>query len=492
MKSRIQRIGAPGALLACLGVASLALASSHMDAPLITLDDAANTTDVYAFRSDSNGKAYLTTALSVYPFEEPGIGPNRYNFDDRVRYSIQVATGDDLAAGRPTLSYHFTFNTRYKSDQTILQSYLGVINTVGDEAQNLTQRYEVTLENHRTGIQTNLTPPGLALLVPPNNQGIATPLYNMDNNGENPARDGVASTAALDAYTAQTVFNLPGGYRTFAGQRDDGFYGDIQSIFDLLQLRTPGVDAQGGYNVHSVVLDIPLQALGGADQIVGVYASTSRQKQRVLRKSGAKESGEWVQVARQGNPLFNEALVAIADKDLYNRSSPEVDASLFSKYAQEPELAALINDLLFDGDMVALEADRTDLVGIYIPDLIKVDLSTEAARLAGGGADHPANPDDAGFSRLSVFGGDALASRVQAGLPGFPAGTIPGGWPNGRRFGDDVVDIAVTAVLSDLRNDPLIINGPAGDGVDANDIAYNKVFPYAATPLNGRNHGHGH
>jgi hypothetical protein len=95
-----------------------------------------------------------------------------------------------------------------------------------------------------------------------------------------------------------------------------------------------------------------------------------------------------------------------------------------------------------------------------------------------------------GFSRLGVFGGDALSSTVQAGLPGFPAGTIPGGWPNGRRFGDDVLDIALTAIISDLRGDPLMIAGPAGDRVDNNDNSYNKVFPYAATPLNGRNHSH--
>ena len=88
-----------------------------------------------------------------------------------------------------------------------------------------------------------------------------------------------------------------------------------------------------------------------------------------------------------------------------------------------------------------------------------------------------------------MFGGDVLTSSVQAGLPGFPTGTIPGGWPNGRRFGDDVVDIGVSAVISDLRADPLVIN-LASDKVDGNDIAYNKVFPYAATPLNGRNHGH--
>jgi hypothetical protein len=136
---------------------------------------------------------------------------------------------------------------------------------------------------------------------------------------------------------------------------------------------------------------------------------------------------------------------------------------------------------------VAPTTKRTDIAGIFIPDLIKVDLSTAPARLAGGGAMDPVNPDDQGFSRLSIFGGDTLTSQIQAG---FGNGVVPGGWPNGRRFGDDVVDIAVTALISDLRVSPPIIRGPAGDGVDKNDIAYNKVFPYAATPLNGRNHVH--
>ncbi|MBC8002326.1 MAG: DUF4331 family protein, partial [Opitutaceae bacterium] len=240
-------------------------------------------------------------------------------------------------------------------------------------------------------------------------------------------------------------------------------------------------------------------------QVAGVYATTSRQSVTVLRDGksfllpqlnngksfgvgdpnrASLESGRFVQVGRQGNPLFCEGLVAIADKDLYNRSIPRHDAVLFQKYALNPELAGLLNALVFGGNGPAIGSNRTDLAGIFIPDLIKVDLSTGPARLTGG------NADDAGFSRLSVFGGDALTSQVQAGLPGFPAGTIPGGWPNGRRFGDDVVDIAVTAVISDLRNNPLVINGPAGDNVNANDAIYNKELPYAATPHNGRTHTH--
>ncbi len=474
-------------LTAAAGLLSLpapALASSHMDAPLITLDDAANTTDVYAFVSQRFGRKYLTTALAVYPHEEPGIGPNKYNFDDDVLYEIRVATGADVAAGRTTYIYQFRFDTAFRNRNTILQSYLGVINNVGDNAQNLVQRYTVDRVDARTGQSVRL---GRGI-VPPNNQGNATPRYNRADDGEQPARDGVADENDLDAYTAQSIAELRRGYRAFAGQRDDGFYADVQSVFDLLKLRGPGqaVDSQGGFNVHTMALSIPVEEIGGDQQVVGVYATTSRRRVTILGPNSNATIGDFVQVARQGNPLFNEALVAIKDKDLYSRTSPEADAKLFKPYAVTPELAALLNALVF-GSSVAPTQNRTDIAGIFIPDVIKVDLSTGPARLAGGGSTHPIESRRCRVLRLSVFGGDTLTSTVQAG---FGNGTVAGGWPNGRRFGDDVLDIAVTALISDLRVSPPVIVGPAGDNVDKNDIAYNKVFPYAATPLNGRTHTH--
>ena len=469
-----------------------AQASSHQDAPLIIRDPSANTTDVYAFVQNENGTKSLVTALGVYPHEEPGIGPNKYNFDDNVLYQIHVATGGDVAVGRATLSYEFKFNTTFRNQNTILQSYLGVINDVGDANQNLVQTYTVTKVDHRHHDHRTLLGTGT---VPPNNQGIATPFYNQGNDGNNPARDGVATEAELDRYTTQTIKNLGGGYFSFAGQRDDGFYADINAIFDLLQLRSPGKDSQGGFNIHLMALVIPVSELGGDQQIVGVYATTSRQQIQILRdetrrlvKNGGPElHGPWVQVARQGNPLFNEGLVAIADKDRYSRTSPESDNELFRGYAMTPELAHLINVIIFNGQLPDVETGRTDIAGIFIPDLIKVDLSTDPCRLAGNGTQQGPNPDDPGFSRLSIFGDDTLISQIQ---PGFGNGVIPGGWPNGRRFGDDVVDIAVTALISNLRVNPPIIRGPAGDNVDFNDVAYNKVFPYESTPQNGRNHSH--
>src|SRR5215470_17869682 len=180
------------ALLLVALIPGLAHASSHMDAPLIILDPAANTTDVYAFVQNENGVKTLVTALGVYPFEEPGIGPNKYNFDPNVLYEIHIALGAaSVAQGKADLSYQFRFETHYKNTNTILQSYLGVVQNVDDASQNITQTYTVTKVDHRAR-RGHPKDEAVVLghgLVPPNNQGIATPYYNQGDNSENPAKD---------------------------------------------------------------------------------------------------------------------------------------------------------------------------------------------------------------------------------------------------------------------------------------------------------------
>ena len=375
------------------------------------------------------------------------------------------------------------------------------MNAVDDANQNLTQTYTVTRQTAQVGLQLGTG------TVPPNNQGIATPLYNQGDDGTMPEKEGVDTAAELDPYTAGAIANLSNGYRAFAGQREDGFYGDIQSIFDLLQLRSGGAansfDSQAGFNVHTMVLEIPVSEIGGSEQVVGVHATTSRPRIKLLREGSAnsepRTSNALAQVGRQGNPLICEAVIPIAFKDIYNRTSPEEDVALFTEGAMAPELITLIDVIVFgDAPGGADEGgvpddrltNRTDLAGLLLPDTLKVDLSTARARLTGV-------TDDPGFSRLGIFGGDVLTSTVQ---PGFdltddgvanPDGTIPGGWPNGRRFGDDVIDIAIFAMVNDLRTSPPTIDITAADGIDnvsANDSKYNKVFPYAGTPHNGRNY----
>lgn len=483
------------AACAALAIASpfpAVFGSSHMDAPLITLDPAANTSDVYAFVSEHDGQKYLTAALAVYPFQEPGIGPNLYQFDPNVVYVIHVER-DGL-----TTSYAFRFETTYQNQAIIAPTFLPPgVEEAGDAGQNLQQRYSVmsidTPQRREIRIDPNFrargrgqTLVGSGLLVPPNNQGLVTRFYNQGDDGENPAKEGAATHDDLDRYTRAGIHEVR-GHRVFAGQRDDGFYGDIQSIFDLdFSFGGPNkpFDSQGGFNVKTIVIEIPVDVIGGEDQVIGVWASTMRAQGVVLTprpREGRplqRDRGRLVQVGRQGNPLFNEAFVHVERKDLFNRTTPNEDDRLFRRYAENPDLALLL------GLPEDLQSNRTDLAAIFIPDVIKVDLSTPPARLAGG-TGNGAAPDDQGFHRLSVFAGDVLPSTVENNPLRDENGMVPGGWPNGRRFGDDVIDIAVLALVqSDPTTDANL------DGVPGNNIGYNKVFPYAATPSNGRNHRH--
>lgn len=481
MKRTLSAAAAFGA--AIIAATAPAAASSHMDAPAITLDDAANTTDVYAFVSrDEFGRDYLTTALAVYPFEEPGIGPNAYQFDDDVRYAIHVALDDGVARGTPAVSFEFDFDTAFANRRTILQSYLGVLAAPAQGQfaanQNRRQTYVIRRIDRATGRAT-LIGNGQrdGLIVPPNNQGLVTPLYNQGNNGDNPAKGGVAREADLDPYTKSAVARLRNGYVAFAGQRDDGFYADIHSIFDFdfsfgaaTQTPTKPFDSQGGMNVHTIVLSIPLDQLAArgapAPKIAGVYATTSRKRtnggERWNTPETPRSSAIYDQIGRQGNPLFVEALLPIRDKDRYNQTPPTEDFA-FTASVDSPELSRGLG-----------VRPIIDLRTIFTPDVIRVDLTTGPARLAG----------QPGFNRLSVFGGDVLKSQFQD--PFGNGGFIPGGWPNGRRFGDDVVDIAIIALGAGgpLGTD---FSGADVDRVKENDITYNIAFPYAATPLNGRN-----
>lgn len=449
-------------------------AASHSDAPNIKQDPQANITDVYAFIGDYpiGGKA-LNVIVHVRPFSEPGDGVIYDRFADDARYSIHVT---EPSTGKTFVRYDFTFspvNEGYKNPSTIIQygvgTEVGPIQTLGDARQNYVQTYRVE-KSLSLGRTKELT--SVPLIVPPPNVGIrTTPLYN-DANGK--AVSGAATADALDAYTKQGIYHLKDNVTVFCGPRDDGFYADTPAIFDLLAPRFldnnstladglgqdgNGVDGFKGYNVLAYGIQIPLEEISRISGFptVGVYASVSR-RNRTYRAGEPKASGPWTQVNRMGNPLFNELLVASVDKDRYNTSSPERDGALFAKYALTSEVAALVNTVY--GTTFATTG-RTDLQGIFIPDVLRVDTSTEPVRLAG----------QAGFNRLSFLGGDTTTSGT------------PSGWPNGRRFGDDVVDIALTAIANGPAFTPPL--NPVGDNVTANDQLFNQVFPYSATPHAG-------
>ena len=457
----------------------IARASSHSDAPLIKQDPQANLTDVYAFvgtKFNDTSKKVLNVFIHVRPFCEPGDGVIYDRFAHEARYTIHLT---DPTTGKTFLQYDFTFspeNAGFKNLDTILSygvgTEVGAIQHVGDARQNYTQTYAI----HRRVRGGDSKSIATGLLVPPANAGKrATPFYN-DASGV--AVSGAATFAALDRYTKETVYDLATGESSFAGLRDDGFFADTPGLFDLLDARILGADGHGqtgngvdgfkGYNTLAYGLQIPLDLLKDIPNFpkVGVYASVSRP--RVFLRGPVPDDAndpngkqEFVQVNREGNPLFNEVLVNLRDKDNYNFSSPTVDAQRFKKYALAPEVIVLINTVFSTNFQTT---NRTDLAGIYIPDVIRVDTSTPPVTLAG----------QAGFSRLSFIGGDTTKNAA--------GDTVPSGWPNGRRFGDDVIDIALTAIASGPSFKQIFL---LGDNVNANDEVFNFVFPYSATPHSG-------
>jgi len=392
----------------------------------------------------------------------------------------------------------------------------GQILSVDDENHNYTQTYTLSRVDGNRGSQSRVLARGL-LTPPPNVGDRVTPLYN-DALGR--ARSGAVTFGDLDRYTQQTIYTLPSGETVWSGPREDGFYSDIPGIFNLLDPRilvpsgsgmgnpqgqnppgtpSPGTDGFRGFNVLVYAIQIPLSDLPSlpftvvnnpaffgppVQRGVGVYASTARPHVTLLfdggngnrsrededddagdgRPSGndtgdtrfQKTNGPFIQVSRLGNPIFNEGLVAIRDKDNLNRTYPPGDER-YATYAVNPEIARLINRIY---GTAFQETGRTDLRTIFIPEVLRVNTETEPVRLAG----------QPGFSRLSTFGLDRTANGA------------PSGWPNGRRLGDDVSDILLVAIASGPSYAVII---PAGDAVPANDQLFHQVFPYSATPNAG-------
>lgn len=450
-------------------------ASSHSDAPLSKQDPQTNLTDVYAFMGANNT---LNIVVNCRPFSEPGDGVLYERFADDAQYTINIA---NPVTGALLRSYNFRFSPvssaagTYKNLNTILSygrgTAIGAIQDVGDARQNFTQTYSVMLVDAATNNSTVL---GSGFTVPPPNSGLRiTPFYN-DANGF--AVSGATSNASLDKYTRQSVYTTGTGELVFAGSREDSFYADAPGIFDLLDPRILGPDGHGqtgngvdgfkGFNVLTFAIQVPLanlpaavaysDAFTGASHGLGVYASVSRQRITLRSSSGDNvNSGPWIQLNRLANPLFNEVLVALQDKDNYNRDTPVNDAARYAKYATTPELAVLINTVF---GLNFATSGRADLAAVYIPDVIRVDTTTGPVPQIGQGG-----------NRLSGLGGDTTSGKWS-------------GWPNGRRLGDDVVDIALTAVASGPTFSSIFV---LGDNVNHNDQTYNFVFPYAATPHAG-------
>jgi hypothetical protein len=455
------------------------VASSHREAPLISNDPTADNTDVYAFVSPDDPES-VTIIANYIPLEEPAGGPNFASFGDDVRYALKVDNDGD---GAEDVTYRFRFRTEVRNGNTFLYN-TGPIETLDDTDWNVRQFYNVRrIENGRAATVASNVP---------------TPPVNI----------GPRSTPAYGALMAAAVQPLEGGGQVFAGQVDDPFFVDLGSVFDLAGLRPfnpahvipldpeDGVDGVGGFNTHAIALQVPITDLTSdhethdadeAEAVIGVYATAERRRIRILRKNGEmKQRSPWIQVSRLGEPLINEVVIPLADKDRWNARDPSRDAR-FSGYYEAPEVTRLENALYPVLDD-APEMNRGDIVAVLLTGVPGLNFTggTKADLIRLNTAIPPSAPAGAG-NRLGVLGGDFA------------------GFPNGRRLEDDVTDIELRALACGYGAvvGPLIEsfgfcdgnanrtpNNQLADGVDANDRTFQVGFPYLGTPHQGYEHVH--
>jgi hypothetical protein len=439
------------ALAAAAIAVSLSSGSSHREAPNISLDPTADNTDVYAFTA-RNAPHHLTVVANWIPQEDPAGGPNFYRFDDRARYYIKI---DNTGDGRADVQYLFRFRTFVRNPGSFLYAAPGVT-SIGSPKLYVKQRYSVTREVLRGGRVVGSRVLRVGLPVAPNNVGSKTfPNYN--------------------AVAAQANRRIPGGGRVFAGQRDDPFFVDLGATFDGIHLRSGtgnqggGKDDLAGLNTHAIVLQVAesqvtrdrgsVSGPSSSNAVIGVWSTTERRRLQVTN-STTGASGGYVQVSRLGNPLINEVIIPQGRKDQFNRTSPHNDAALYGRYAVNPEPARLLNALFGLG---VKTTGRTDIVAAL---LVGLPGKTKIAPNAVPADTLKINlgvPPSGSENRFGVLGGDL------------------GGFPNGRRLGDDVVDAELRVIGGALIGKAL----PLGDGVDANDKPFLSAFPYVATPTSG-------
>jgi len=444
------------ALLMTAAIPGLVRASSHSEAPGTAKDRLADDTDLYAFVApDAADK--VTIIGNWVPLLEPAGGPNFASFDDEAFYYINI---DNVGDCQDHIRYEFKFTTTRQNGNTFLYN-TGPVTSLDDPDLNVRQTYSITrIEN---GTETVLA---TGLPVAPNFVGpTSMPDY--------------ASLAQ------SAVRELSDGTKVFVGPRDDPFFVDLGAIFDLLQIRRvpgnkgKGVDDLAGFNVLTIALQIPMARLtkdgaapSASNGVIGIYDSAERMSVRSVDANGVVTlSGEERQVSRLGNPLVNEVVIPLKDKDTFNHTKPSGDAAFLS-YVQNPEVAVLLNALY---GINAPANPRGDLVTVFLTGIPGVNqpagqtAGCEMLRL------NMTIPPSATSNRFGVIAGDAA------------------GFPNGRRLSDDVVDVALRVVAGGYVLTPdfnVAPNNQLGDGVDANDLPFMPQFPYVALPHNPLDHQH--
>jgi hypothetical protein len=537
----------------CLGViaaaaactAGLTMASSHREAPFITTSPKVDGTDFYMFRSyegvtptGTGGRSdYVTLIANYVPLQGPYGGPNYFSMDPNALYEIHIDNNGDAAED---LTFQFRFNNRLKdialpigagaTQKTVSIPLIqaGGVANLNDANLNVNESYTLNLVrgDRRKGTVQPVTKAA---------GGASTFEKPVDYIGVKT----LGNTAAYASYADKHIHNVripgcPAGKdmgKVFVGQRQEGFAVNLGPIFDLVnataaQITNPALinafaaNSIQDSNVTSMAIEVHKDCLtSGSETVIGGWTTASLRQARILsgkpssgNQTTEKVGGAWTQVSRLGNPLVNEVVIGLKDKNKFNASKPNGDGQ-FLDYVTNPTLPALLGVVLANGNPAALaptNIPRTDLATVFLTGITGVNKPatvTPSEMLRLNTAIAPAQFADQ--NRLGVAG-EVL--RV-GGLANLGNAKDLAGFPNGRRPKDDVVDIALVAVLGGLcvingDNDGLKLNSipsvagvtsackassvPLGatsasvhDGVDQAVVPFLASFPYLNTPLAG-------
>jgi hypothetical protein len=451
-------------------------AASHREAPITALDQKADITDWFAFVSPEHPDRVIFI-LNVDPFLEPANGPNYFPFDPAILYEMKIDNNHD---GVPDVTFQFQFQTQL-TNPGIFTGFVGnlagippitSLSGAGAQGLGIQQTYSITMVT--SGGSFPISDDQVLRAVPTNVGPRTMPNY-----------------AQL---AQQGIYTLDNGIRVFAGTVADPFFIDLGGFFDSLNLRasvapvlSAAVDGDDhnnyapntlmGYNVNSIVLEVPITMLTSDGQthaagdplaVIGTYATTSRQKTTVLGEGGR---GAWTQVQRMGNPLINEAIIGTGAKDRFSMDNP-INDNQFANFFLNPLVPQILSTL----GLPVPPAPRTDLLPLvqYMAPICPGCSAAQAGPIA-----------------------DLL--RLNTGIPptaigaakrlGFIAGDSAG-YPNGRRLTDDVFDISVRALEGILVNSKTY-GTPLGDGVNETSSTLGVGFPFIGPAYSGRNSQHG-
>jgi len=444
--------------IGCLVLGGLAMASSHREAPLITETPKVDGTDLYMFRSYEPGRSGFVTILANYqPLQEPYGGPNFFLLDQKAIYTIHIDNNGDAL---PDLTYNFRFNNIFKNltvpvggvDVAVPLSNIGPFGPpfpANVDGRNVIESYTVTVVR-----------PGNPATLATDFRGNTTFLKPFDNIGNK-------SIPNYEDYANRYIssIKMPGclsSGRVFVGQRKEGFAVNLGEVFDLINTNPVGppngeVNVLAGANITTIALELPIACLTNGSPIIGAWTTARTPVNGVL-----------TQVSRLSAPLINEVIIGLPDKDKFNASQP-VDDAQFATYVTNPTLPELI-EILFPGVQAPNTFPRTDLVAAFLTGVPGLNqpagvVPSEMMRLNTSIAPKPA----ASQATLGVLAGDTA------------------GFPNGRRPGDDVVDIELRVAMGVLLTDAEAPsrNLPYTDGAALSATDFRTTFPYLNTPLPG-------